>query len=617
MSSLNTAVKKVFEERSKFVILGLTGRTGAGCTTTGELLEKSFQDFSPPLVNSSENMNEEDRQYQVSLDYLKVKWPKFFLLRAADVISSFILEGSFTEFKNKFCMLNENISSAKFEQDYESMFNKLHEKAKSIKNTHIKSNNPNNENKSVSQNNDDQDDLASPDFEMLRKFSMQTSRILDGIEDGLYIKVYQLAANSIRKSGSAYKEGFDPDNIFSLARRMNFFIKSLRAKQKENGGNLFVCIDSLRNSFEVAFFRERYASFYLMALSVEEDERYRRLRAKHKYADSKIEEIDRKESPKSLKGEDFYISQNVPKCIEMADIHIKNKREDAGLFGLKKQLVRYLSLMMHPGLVQPTGIERCMQMALNAKLNSGCISRQVGAVVTDQNYSVKAIGWNDAPEGQPRCSVRNVANLISYHDKSAYSEYELTNEAFRKKIEQTYTESSLQIVQDAGWPQSYCFKDIQNCKDEEKNQVHTRALHAEENAFLQISKYGGQPILGGILFTTSSPCELCAKKAYQLGIRNVYYLDPYPGISGSHVFGVGDARPEMALFTGAVGRGYQQLFDPIMPYKEAFAHLSGIVVPNAKKDLGQENEKLRAENEKLKKEVDELKMRNKLGTEKS
>ncbi len=119
MSSLNTAVKKVFEERSKFVIIGLTGRTGAGCTTTGELLEKSFQDFSPPLVNSSENMNEEDRQYQVSLNYLKVKWPKFFLLRAADVISSFILEGSFTEFKNKFCMLNENISSAKFEQDYE------------------------------------------------------------------------------------------------------------------------------------------------------------------------------------------------------------------------------------------------------------------------------------------------------------------------------------------------------------------------------------------------------------------------------------------------------------------------------------------------------------------
>ena len=41
--------------------------------------------------------------------------------------------------------------------------------------------------------------------------------------------------------------------------------------------------------------------------------------------DSKIEEIDRKESPKSLKGEDFYISQNVPKCIEMADIHIKNR----------------------------------------------------------------------------------------------------------------------------------------------------------------------------------------------------------------------------------------------------------------------------------------------------
>ena len=36
----------------------------------------------------------------------------------------------------------------------------------------------------------------------------------------------------------------------------------------------------------------------------------------------------------------------------------------------------------------------------------------------------------------------------------------------------------------------YCFKDIYNSIKEKDNQVYTRALHAEENAFLQIVKYG-------------------------------------------------------------------------------------------------------------------------------
>lgn len=71
-------------------------------------------------------------------------------------------------------------------------------------------------------------------------------------------------------------------------------------------------------------------------------------------------------------------------------------------------------------------------------------------------------------------------------------------------------------------PFVYCFKSIYNGMKKDKNQVHTRALHAEENAFLQIAKYGGAKIEGGKLFTTASPCELCSKKAYQLGIKEIY-----------------------------------------------------------------------------------------------
>jgi hypothetical protein len=63
--------------------------------------------------------------------------------------------------------------------------------------------------------------------------------------------------------------------------------------------------------------------------------------------------------------------------------------------------------MLHPGLISPTpnGNALC-NLRTQQKTNSGCISRQVGTAITDSNYSVKVIGWNDVPEGQAPFSLR-------------------------------------------------------------------------------------------------------------------------------------------------------------------------------------------------------------------
>jgi dCMP deaminase len=82
------------------------------------------------------------------------------------------------------------------------------------------------------------------------------------------------------------------------------------------------------------------------------------------------------------------------------------------------------------------------------------------------------------------------------------------------------------------------------------------------------SKYGGQGIEGGILFTTASPCELCSKKAYQLGILKIYYIDPYPGIASKHILSCGENQPQLQLFTGAIGRAYVQIYQPLVPFKD-------------------------------------------------
>lgn len=85
---------------------------------------------------------------------------------------------------------------------------------------------------------------------------------------------------------------------------------------------------------------------------------------------------------------------------------------------------------------------------------------------------------------------------------------------------------------------------------------------------LQISKYGGQPLQGGNLFTTASTCELCAKKAYQLGIKNIFYIDVYPGISNDQILKNGTNSPNVYAYLGAIGRGFNKLYEPFMSQKD-------------------------------------------------
>ena len=305
-----------------------------------------------------------------------------------------------------------------------------------------------------------------------------------------------------------------------------------------------------------------------MAINTTNENRLKHLQKGRGLSSIQIQDLDNKEYPEKLSGPKKIISQNIQKCTELADIHINNPRTDEySTSELRSQLAWYVALLLHPGLVMPTSLESNMQIAYSVKQNSGCISRQVGAVVTDSTFSVKAVGWNSTPQGQVPCILRSAEDLLNGVDENAYSSFEKNDIDFRTILNKKFNSVRREIFFE-GRNLSFCFKDIKNEADKKSNQVHTRALHAEENAFLQISKYGGQSIQNGILFTTASPCELCAKKAYQLGISKIISIDPYPGISFPHIISSGTNRPQMELFRGAIGRAFHQLYNPVMPYKD-------------------------------------------------
>lgn len=285
-----------------------------------------------------------------------------------------------------------------------------------------------------------------------------------------------------------------------------------------------------------------------------------------------------------VEKEGFLNSKQVKELINDSVNDSKNSFEYRSL---KLQLLKLICLIKQPGIITPSSIERCMQIAFNSKLNSGCISRQVGAVITDKYFSIKSVGWNEVPEGQTPCSLRNIYDLKKNVDKDTFSNFEKSQTITVYNNGKTFKENATDDLDDeqkvfeklGGRNCPFCFKEFHNSFEGEKNQVHTRSLHAEENAMLQITKYGGQSVKDGNLFTTASPCELCSKKAYQLGISNVFYIDPYPGIAKTQILKGGnkeEKNPNLFMYQGAVGRGFNKLYEPFMSIKDETKIRSGI-----------------------------------------
>ena len=117
-----------------------------------------------------------------------------------------------------------------------------------------------------------------------------------------------------------------------------------------------------------------------------------------------------------------------------------------------------------------------MQLSMLVAKGSGCLSRQVGAVIVSPEDRVIATGFNDAPVGITPCCMRG---------------------------------SCLRQGCSVGENLQECF-----------------AVHAELSAILQCCKYGINCQYCKI-YVTTYPCASCMKAIIESGIREVIYLQDY------------------------------------------------------------------------------------------
>lgn len=588
MKSYKESVDKVYEKIDNCIIIGLTGRTGSGCTTTSKILETSkFECLALSSPKKRDFNDVEERKNAKIYKYMKKEWSQFVTIEASSVILSFVLERSYNDFEKFIDSLCSKEKNPQFRiVGYDELKRKM-EGLKSIFDNKIDF--------SKEANADEIDEIYNYFIRTLKEYKktffdifieysgyeISKSNFVKQKEKKLQLYTYllQTFGNNIRSSGDPYVSKFDKLNFNKVAERIENVIEIIKKyNQYNNQGNKNrICIDAIRNPYEAHYLRDTYKTFYLVSVNTDDAERVRRL---SKFDDQELAALDEMEYPSEIESGKIFYQQSIQECLQIADIHLYNPySNDSEYEKLTSDLVRYVALMLHPGLITPTNIERCMQVAYNAKFNSGCLSRQVGSVITDENFYVKAIGWNEVPQGQVSCSLRSVFDFFSDRDKDTYSKFELENKEFKsslEKIKSEYNSKSKDICDNYCVP--FCFKDVYNAIRNDKNQVYTRSLHAEENSFLQASKFGGKGICGGKLFVTASPCELCSKKSYQLGIKDIYYIDPYPGIASSHILKLGDkeSNPNLHIFYGAIGSAYISLYSQRFAIKDELQLLSGI-----------------------------------------
>ena len=415
--------------------------------------------------------------------------------------------------------------------------------------------------------------------------------------------------------------------LFDVVQLITSLIKNHH--KQLNGQPCRICIDALHNSLEAKYLQERFTAFYFMTVNNTD---YRghmgkvitkrlclgenSLYDKDNDADY-IKEIIKytlllgsTEAKSGIKNGHLAVP-DLENCVADAEIlmsfvptpneiivrnqnreHlIENKYiEPIGFYYLAEQWMKYACLIQHPGLITPSTDERCMEIAYTAKFNSGCISRQVGAVITNKFGSIRTIGWNDVPYGQAPCAARDIRDFFNDKEQNPtnqlrfmYSDFETetenkpdiclySNKCFKEMLSSKYGQHIDAISQEdlRGLPFPFCFREHHTSwlTKEAGNQFHQRSIHAEENAMMQMVKFGGEALKGGIIYVTASPCEICSKKLYQIGVRKIVYIDPYPGIARKQIIASGYRRPELVNYQGAYGATYYKLFMPFMSYKD-------------------------------------------------
>ena len=311
-------------------------------------------------------------------------------------------------------------------------------------------------------------------------------------------------------------------------------------KKIEGGENGKWVIDSIRNPSEIRRFREDSRNFFLFGVYADKEIRWARV--KHIYNDNR-REFDKDDINDT--GEDnLPHGQRVGDCFYSSDILLKNdepfaeiNNEDFNKFA--GRIGEYVNLVSSPlSRQRPIRQEEALMAAAYAiSQRSSCMKRKVGAIIVDPLENVISSGFNEVPANEKPCEKKY---------NSCYRDWVCS-----KFFEDLKTKIPEVVGKEAELNGLFRkrFKILDYC----------RALHAEENAIINLARNGSSvPLDQCTLYSTTYPCRMCANKIVQVGIKHIVYLEPYPDIQAKTILQKNLVMDD--FFEGVTSNAYFRLY---------------------------------------------------------
>jgi deoxycytidylate deaminase len=280
-------------------------------------------------------------------------------------------------------------------------------------------------------------------------------------------------------------------------------------------------VDSNKNKSEYDALKSVYRDlFYFVGVHSPLESRVNSLTSNNQMSLSEVHQLIDQDS-----GEEIANGQSVRDTFPLADIFLRASENTDSEDAIQKKVDRFLSLIFDIDVVTPTKEETAMYRASTAALNSACLSRQVGASITDEECNVINVGWNDVPKyggnvytesssSDFRCKVRSLNSGYCSNDMEKAN---IVNEILSGLIK--YGVFSEEKRQQA----------IKAIKETRVTGLieFSRSIHAEMHALMIGAQQAGSKIRDGKLFCTTYPCHSCARHIVLSGIKEIYYIEPY------------------------------------------------------------------------------------------
>jgi len=348
---------------------------------------------------------------------------------------------------------------------------------------------------------------------------------------------------SLQNAGDAMRES----DVGAVAIGAIKAIRQVRAKQTgktfadgeavdPDGNPRAFIIDSLRNPAEVELLRGVYQeAFCVIGVVCDEEARKGRLRVKYKTAgEQQIDKLMERDEKADISH-----GQQVSDTFHLADFFLDNSapRVLVGVDGSKKsnpewivvdEIGRLVDILTHARIVRPRPNEVAMFHAFGARMQSACLSRQVGAALMDMNGDIMGTGTNEVPiaGGGVYGAAFDARTDLDFpstfdHRCTVHGGYCRNTREQNAIIKDLFELEDLRPIEltDA------LIKKVRRTRIGQLIEF-SRAVHAEMEALLSAARQG-KSTRGTRLFVTTFPCHQCARHIVAAGVDEVQFIEPY------------------------------------------------------------------------------------------